>query len=237
MIFYRSLKPIKAMSFDLDDTLYDNRPVIAKMNQQVNQWFHLHHPISATRSESWWLELKLALAQQDDWLYSDLTQWRHRTAVQGLVMLGYSIVQAEQAADELLDITLAHRSDFSVPQATHQVMAQLAEKRPLVAITNGNVDLDRIGLSDYFSLVLKGGRDGYAKPHADMFVKAQQYLAIEARRILHVGDHLNTDVAGAKRNGFQACWYNDQGVSLTQARHASLLPDIEIHRLDALLTL
>ncbi|EGU37650.1 hypothetical protein VIBRN418_19258 [Vibrio sp. N418] len=237
MKFYRSRQPIEAMSFDLDDTLYDNRPVIRKMTQQVNQWFHHHHPISATHSEQWWLELKMALAEQDNWLYSDLTQWRHRTTAQGLMLLGYSSSQAHQAADDLLQVTLEHRSDFIVPQETHRVMAQLAEKRPLVAITNGNVDLERIGLSDYFSLVLKGGRDGYAKPHADMFVKAQQYLAIEAKRILHVGDHLNTDVAGAKRNGFQACWYNDQGVSLTQARHASLLPDIEIHRLDALLTL
>jgi len=152
MKFYRSRQPIEAMSFDLDDTLYDNRPVIRKMTQQVNQWFHHHHPISATHSEQWWLELKMALAEQDNWLYSDLTQWRHRTTTQGLMLLGYSSSQAHQAADDLLQVTLEHRSDFI--------------------------------------------RDGYAKPHADMFVKAQQYLAIEARRILHIGDHLNTDVAG-----------------------------------------
>ena len=30
MKFYRPLKPFKAISFDLDDTLYDNRPIIKK---------------------------------------------------------------------------------------------------------------------------------------------------------------------------------------------------------------
>ena len=235
MKFYRSLKPIQAMSFDLDDTLYDNRPVIRRMTRGVNEWFHRHHPLSATRSESWWFELKMSLAEQDNWLYSDLTLWRHRTTEQGLISLGYSSQQATLAADELLEMALALRSDFSVPNITHQVMTQLAAKMPLVAITNGNVDLERIGLNGYFCLVLKGGRDGHAKPHSDLFAKAQQYLAIEAQHILHVGDHLNTDVAGAKRNGFQACWYNDQGALLSQARHARLLPDIEIKRLESLL--
>ncbi|MFA0415161.1 5-amino-6-(5-phospho-D-ribitylamino)uracil phosphatase YigB [Vibrio renipiscarius] len=237
MKYYRSRQPIKAMSFDLDDTLYDNRPVIRKMTQQVNQWFHLHHPISATRSSRWWLDLKTSLAEQDPGLNSDLTLWRHRTTEQGLIALGYSLAQAQQAADDLLKVTLAHRSDFVVPDETHRVMALLAKTRPLVAITNGNVDLDRIGLSQYFCLVLKGGRDGNAKPHADMFVKAHQHLALEPHYILHVGDHLHTDVAGAKRNGFQACWYNDQGILLTHARDARVLPDIEIDRLAALLEL
>ena len=30
MKFYRPLGPIKAITFDLDDTLYDNHPVIRK---------------------------------------------------------------------------------------------------------------------------------------------------------------------------------------------------------------
>lgn len=32
MHFYRPLAPIKAMTFDLDDTLYDNHPVIEKLS-------------------------------------------------------------------------------------------------------------------------------------------------------------------------------------------------------------
>lgn len=30
MRFYRPLSPVRAMTFDLDDTLYDNRPVMDK---------------------------------------------------------------------------------------------------------------------------------------------------------------------------------------------------------------
>ncbi|HAS64350.1 MAG TPA: 5-amino-6-(5-phospho-D-ribitylamino)uracil phosphatase YigB [Vibrio sp.] len=237
MKYYRQLKPIKAMSFDLDDTLYDNRPVITRLTREATAWFHRHHPLAASRDEAWWLKLKLDLAEQDHWLYSDLTLWRHRTAEVGLIQLGYSSQQAKQAADELLEVVFTLRSDFSVPDVTHQVMRQLAEKYPLVAITNGNVDVERIGLSGYFALILKGGRDGYAKPHPDMFVKAQQFVGVDSQSILHVGDHLKTDVAGAKHNGFQACWFNDQGISLRQAKCSSVLPDVEIHQLESLLVL
>lgn len=237
MKFYRQLKPIKAMSFDLDDTLYDNRPVITRLTREATAWFHQHHPISSTRDDAWWLQLKLRLAEQDNWLYSDLTLWRHHTTQVGLTQLGYSSQQAKQAADELLEVVFSLRSDFVVPDETHHVMNQLAEKYPLVAITNGNVDVERIGLSGYFTLILKGGRDGHAKPHPDMFVKAQQFLGVDSHSILHIGDHLKTDVAGAKHNGFQACWFNDQIPSLRQARHGSVLPDIEIHKLRSLLLL
>lgn len=35
MRFYRQLAPIAAITFDLDDTLYDNRPVIDKTEQEL----------------------------------------------------------------------------------------------------------------------------------------------------------------------------------------------------------
>ena len=35
MHFYRQLPVIEAMTFDLDDTLYDNRPVIRRVEAQV----------------------------------------------------------------------------------------------------------------------------------------------------------------------------------------------------------
>ena len=60
MHFYRSTGPIKAMSFDLDDTLYDNRPVIRHVEQQMVLWLHSHHPLSATRSLAWATQIALS---------------------------------------------------------------------------------------------------------------------------------------------------------------------------------
>jgi FMN phosphatase YigB (HAD superfamily) len=65
----------------------------------------------------------------------------------------------------------------------------------------------------------------------DLFIEAARRLHIEVSDILHIGDHLITDVYGAQNNGAQAVWFNPNRQSLTGAR---LLPTVEITRLDNL---
>ncbi|NAW57667.1 MULTISPECIES: 5-amino-6-(5-phospho-D-ribitylamino)uracil phosphatase YigB [unclassified Vibrio] len=234
---YRQLNPVKAMTFDLDDTLYDNRPVIRRVEEQMVVWLHTHHPLTASESHNWWTALKIRLAQLEPALRHDVTLWRFRQIEQGLIELGYTPAQAELAAQAAIEEVLRLRSDFTVPQETHRVLGQLAQRMPLVAITNGNVDAERIGLAGYFQRVLKAGPDGRAKPYPDMFDQAREQLGLDAAEILHVGDHPVTDVAGALDNGFMACWFNDQPANLRENRKARLLPHLTISRLEQLLAL
>ncbi|KHD23651.1 2-haloalkanoic acid dehalogenase [Vibrio caribbeanicus] len=237
MIFYRQLGPIQAMTFDLDDTLYDNRPVIRQVEAKAMAWLHQHHPVSATRSFDWWRAIKRQVLSDDAWLKNDVTAWRYQQILTGLMELGYSHAQADLAASELIERVLEFRSDFTVPDESHQVLDQLASVMPLVAITNGNVDVDKIGLAGYFSLILKAGPDGYAKPHPQLFDKAVQFLDLPRVSILHVGDHVVTDVLGAKNSGLSACWFNDQFQSIYDQPRATTLPDVEVKRLQDLLLL
>lgn len=234
MRFYRQLGPIQAMSFDLDDTLYDNRPVMEHLEQQIMQWLYQQHPVVASRPIAWWKALKFHLAEEDSWLRHDVTLWRFEQIHQGLLQLGYSPSLARQAAEDTMEEVLRLRNLVDVPRLTHQVLSQLASQIPLIAITNGNVDVDKIGLSHYFQLVLKAGVDGRAKPYPDMFSKAQQFLKLPAETILHIGDHLVTDVQGAKENRFQSCWYNDQDRTLRANSDGRILPDVEIDNLSQL---
>ena len=50
-------------------------------------------------------------------------------------------------------------------------------------------------------------------------------------RILHVGDHPETDVLGAGLHGFRAAWLNDRGQPW---QSLSLLPDVELGALSEL---
>lgn len=235
MLFYRSLAPIQAITFDLDDTLYDNHPVIAQVEAKATEWLLTHHPLAATRPMAWWQALKREVAQAFPDQCHDVSEWRYLQVKLGLMQLGYAQPQAEQAARETLAEVMYWRNQVNVPAETHRVLAELATKVPLVAITNGNVQVEKIGLSGYFQSVLRAGPDGRAKPYPELFAKAAQQLELEPRSILHVGDHLQTDVLGARQNGFQACWFNDQGQSIRRLAKASVLPDVEIHRLSQLL--
>jgi len=237
MQFYRNLQPPKALTFDLDDTLYDNRPVIRRAEQAMHDWLAEYHPCSRSMAREDWLQLKIRLVAQTPYLRHDVSLWRYELLKIGLMQLGYSQPKAEQAAQEGLERVLVVRNQVDVPEETHRVLAELGQKVPLLAITNGNVDAEKIGLGQYFSQVLVAGRDGLAKPEPDMFARATALLGVAAQDILHVGDHLVTDVGGAKKNGFQACWYNDQQRQLHCEPKAKWLPDVEICSLSQLLDL
>lgn len=237
MQIYRRTAAVKAMTFDLDDTLYDNWPVIQNVEQQMVVWLHTHHPVSAQMSIEQWQHLKGSLAEQDPRLKHDVTLWRETQIQQGLMLLGYRQAQARSAAKEGMAHALWLRNQVEVPELTHKILTELAEKLPLIAITNGNVDPDKIGLGQYFKQVLRAGPDGRAKPYPDMFECAVETLGVSAESIIHVGDHLITDVYGAKNNGLQACWYNDQQKNINHFSKLRVLPDIEINSLNELLFL
>ncbi|MGB1319287.1 MAG: 5-amino-6-(5-phospho-D-ribitylamino)uracil phosphatase YigB [Vibrio gallaecicus] len=237
MHVYRGITSIKAMTFDLDDTLYDNWPVIMKVEREMVLWLHQHHPVSASISLERWQQVKQDVAIKNPMLKHDVTLWRQTQIEQGLIMLGYERAKAQHAAQEGIAHALWLRNQVDVPQETHRVLAKLSQKMPLVAITNGNVDPHKIGLGSYFQLILRAGPDGRAKPHPDMFDRAQQFLNVNPAEILHVGDHPITDVLGAKRNGYQACWFNDQGKTPHHTSKMRALPDLEITQISDLLIL
>ncbi|KKC98662.1 5-amino-6-(5-phospho-D-ribitylamino)uracil phosphatase YigB [Photobacterium halotolerans] len=237
MQFYRSFRSPKALTFDLDDTLYDNHPVILRAEQAMYDWLAAAHPASDALSPADWQRLKYQLAKDNPMLRHDVTEWRRVMLRTGLIQLGYSRRQAAEATEEGLHLVLRVRNQVDVPEITHDVLSELAQRVPLLAITNGNVDADKIGLGQYFSRVLVAGRDGLSKPEPDLFVQAQALLGVAPADILHVGDHLISDVGGARRSGFQACWFNDQSRQMHQETKARWLPEVEIHTLEQLLLL
>ncbi|RQW61477.1 5-amino-6-(5-phospho-D-ribitylamino)uracil phosphatase YigB [Vibrio viridaestus] len=237
MHFFRRLPEIKAMTFDLDDTLYNNRPVIQYLEQQFRQWMGQNHPVTNNQPEGWWLAVKKEVAIKFPDLIHDVTLWRHKQVETGLMSLGYGREQAVEAADSAIAETLRLRNLIDVPEETHQVLSKLADHLPLIAISNGNANPSVIGLDTYFQATLRAGPDGRAKPYPDMFTTAVNTLGLNPSSILHVGDHGRTDVLGAINYGLSACWFNDQRYNARTFSKLKVLPDIEIQRLEELLVL
>ena len=116
------------------------------------------------------------------------------------------------------------RSDLEVPKAIHAVLAALAGKYPLVAISNGNVDTRAIGLDGYFSGIYHAGNGIRQKPALDMFALACDKLAIKPADLLHVGDCGRADILGAAAAGCQSAWFPAFGIG----KPLKVLPDIEL---------
>lgn len=234
MEFFRRLGAVRAISFDLDDTLYDNRPVIARAEQWMVQHMRDRYPETALFDHDAWQRLKWRLQQQDPALRHDVSLCRRQMLRQALSSGGMDAARAEQEAGRVFDRFLEVRSQVTVPALTRQVLTTLAARYPLVVITNGNVLVERLGLDHHFQHILKAGGGFRMKPEPDLFHAMARRLGLPPAQILHVGDDATTDVAGAVHNGYRSAWLNDVGQSWRALR---ILPDVMLSRLDQLLLL
>lgn len=231
MKYYRPLKPFKAISFDLDDTLYDNHPIIENAELSILAYLNKTFPELAELTRKQWLLYKDLEIKQFPELAHDVSLARQQTLTRVMTIYGIPQFKAIEYAKQAFTEFIKLRSDFTVPQESIQLLDKIGEKYPVIAITNGNVDESQIQLDDKFQFVLKAGKGFRSKPQGDLFIEAARRLNIEVADILHIGDHLISDVYGAQNNGAQAVWFNPNRQSLTGA---SLLPTVEISRLDNL---
>ena len=234
MRFYRPLGHISALTFDLDDTLYDNRPVILRTEQESLAFVQNYHPALKGLQNADFQRMRQALRDSDPEIYHDVTEWRRRAVERTMLDAGLSAHEAKAGADAAMENFASWRSRIDVPEQTHETLRQLAKKWPLVAITNGNARPELCGLDGYFDFVLRAGPDGRSKPFEDMYHLAARRLNLPLNEILHVGDDLTTDVAGAIRCGMQACWIKPENTDLMLALDGRLLPHVEISRLASL---
>ena len=237
MHFYRPLGKISALTFDLDDTLYDNRPVIERTELESLAFVRSYHPDLNALQTVDFQRLRQELRRLEPEIYHDVTEWRRRAIECAMLNAGLSAEEAAAGSSAAMANFATWRSRIDVPQETHDMLKALAKKWPLVAVTNGNAEPHLFGLGDYFQFVLRAGPHGRSKPYEDMYHLAAEKLGLPTGEILHVGDDLTTDVAGAIRCGMQACWINLRNDNLMQKDDSRLLPHLEISRLASLTTL
>ncbi|PKG75005.1 HAD family hydrolase [Shewanella sp. Choline-02u-19] len=205
-----SIRPqaFSVISFDLDDCLYDNRPIIAQAEAAMQQFLLQHYPRSTQWQFSDWRQLKMSLLAEQPALKHDTSLARLILLQHGLIALGYSAAEAKKGAKAGLEHFRFYRSNFSVSKEVIVLLTLLKQHYRLIAISNGNVDYQRIGLGDIFEFALSPGNGLKQKPAKDMFVHAAQKLGTPLSSILHVGDSAKSDVDGARKAGCQAVWLN-----------------------------
>ncbi len=231
MKYYRPLRPFKAISFDLDDTLYDNHPIIESAELAFIDYLNKNFSELAELTRKQWLLYKNLEIKQFPELAHDVSLARQQTLSRVMTIYGIPQFKAVEYAKQAFAHFIKLRSAFTVPQKSIQLLEKIRKSYPVIAITNGNVDEFQIQLDDKFEFILKAGSGFKSKPQGDLFIEAARRLNIEVSDILHVGDHLISDVYGAQNNGAQAVWFNPNRQSLSGAR---LLPAVEISRLDNL---
>lgn len=237
MIFYKKTKQIQAITFDLDDTLYENTSIIVKAENALLTLIHEHYPIAKSVGKNFWRTQQKKHILSNPSLKNDMGELRRLSLKSGFEELGLSGDRLHKATTHCFEYFYFQRSNFNLNENIHSLLNILSSKLPLVAITNGNVDLEQIGINKYFTASFKASIDMPMKPNTTMFHAAQSYLNIPHENILHVGDNLSKDVYGAIKAGYQTAWYAEDRAMNLNSEKAKILPHVQLCDLTELLEL
>lgn len=213
--------PVRAISFDLDDTLWPFAPIGERIERTLHDWFVEHSPATA---ECFPIAEMRALRER---VFEEFPQHAHDLGL--LRRLTIERALRESGSDPTL-ASAAHaiffrernRVDF-YPDA-RDALQRIASRVPVAALTNGNADLAEIGIAPLFRFQLGAREFGSAKPDPGIFLEACARLEVAPHQVLHVGDHPEMDVAGAARAGLRSCWIDRGDHAWPEA-----LPPADLH--------
>jgi len=201
---------IRAITLDLDDTLWPVWPAIERAEQVLLAWLAQHAPQTAAMlgSTDAVRALRLQVERERPDLRHDLSGLRRESIRRALVQGGEDPALAAPA----FDLFFAQRQKVDLYEDALPALDFLAARWPLIAVSNGNADVGLIGLGAYFQASLNVHNTGFAKPDVRMFQAAAAAAGVPAQQILHVGDDAALDAAGALGAGMHAAWLNRTGV-------------------------
>ncbi|WP_058543110.1 HAD family hydrolase [Pseudomonas fluorescens] len=221
---------IELITFDLDDTLWDTAPVIASAEAVLRQWLTDHAPNLGGLPVEHLFSIREQVLREEPGLKHRISALRRRVLFRALQDAGYDQWQASGLADQAFETFLHARHQLEIFPEVQPTLEILANHFALGVVTNGNADVRRLGLADYFKFALCAEDIGIAKPDARLFHEALQRGGATAQTAVHIGDHPGDDIAGAQQAGLRAVWFNPTGKPW-DADHA---PDAEIRSLTEL---
>ncbi len=198
---------IRAISFDLDDTLWPVAPAIAQAELDVHAFFARHAPAIAERfPPEVQRERRVTLWKSRPDLKHNLTAIR-RLAVEEL-FTGAGLNPDTALVDGAMEAYFAARNAVQFYDDVSAVLPALGQRYTLATLTNGNANLQRIGIAHWFAHDFSSSRFGVAKPDPAIFAAACEQLALPPAQVLHVGDDAALDVRAARAAGLQVFWLN-----------------------------
>jgi len=200
---------IRTITLDLDDTLWAIRPVIERAETGLYRWLREHYPrVTEIFSPPDLLDLRKEIAAEQPGMAHDFTFLRRAV----LARLGETAGYGHALVDGAMLVFEALRNDVEVFPEVRPALDALRRDYRVIAVTNGNANLERIGIRDLFHGVVSASSAGSAKPAREIFDVAVEAGGAQAQQTLHVGDHPEVDVVGAINAGLKSVWVNRNGI-------------------------
>ena len=202
-------KQIRMITFDLDDTLWDNVPTITKAEIETRKWIE-----NKVGKIDWgdlndFLNLREELIKEDESIKWDISKLRKEIFRRKLAH-----ITPEKYRNKLVEgafaVFISKRHEVKLFDGVEIALKQLSKNFLLGVLTNGNADIFRFNIGKYFSFSVSSLEAKNSKPNRAHFDKAIEIMEnIKFDEILHIGDHQVNDILAAYDLGIESLWFNN----------------------------
>ncbi|CEL98853.1 unnamed protein product [Vitrella brassicaformis CCMP3155] len=201
---------IRAITFDLDDTLWSCTPIIVSALSALREFLTSRYP---SITQTYTLEAMRAVEKrvkgERPALVHDMTASKRAMLRECAIGAGYEH-QCDQIADEAIEVFLAHRN--AVEHHLFEGCTDLLHRCQALGlrigtVTNGNADPERIPfLQPFVSVHVCAAHVNASKPSPLPFLRACELLECHPSQVLHVGDSIENDVVPARQVGMRTVY-------------------------------
>ncbi|MBQ74247.1 MAG: HAD family hydrolase [Gammaproteobacteria bacterium] len=201
---------IQVIAFDLDDTLWSIGPIIFNAEKRLNDWLQhevpqLLYDVDSMRT------LRHELLELEPDLGNKITEFRRRLIERALLLSQISMDEAAELSHQAMNIFLEARNEIMFFDGALETLSLLSNQFTLGALTNGNADIQKIGLDSYFSFAFSAEEVGAPKPADNLFRRALTHTNTRPQQMLYVGDNPVLDIDAANRIGMHTVWVQHPG--------------------------
>ena len=217
----------RVVSFDGDNTLWDFEVAQRNALTRVREHISNYGPIHPVPDVDQMIAMREQVGQEWGEESASLRQMRREGIRRAVKAAG--IHPAEDIVGNLFEIFMDTRDEAITPypDVPDTLSSLKANGWTTALLTNGNANVLASGVADLLDHLLYAEEIGTRKPNSGAFEAVSLATNCELSEIVHVGDSLEHDVAGALNAGVTAIWLNREGV----ANSGLVEPHIEISTL------
>jgi 2-haloalkanoic acid dehalogenase type II len=203
-----SMDSIRAICFDLDNTLWDVLPVLQRAQQSMHTFVGERYP---QMLKSFTPEAASGMREQMSERYPHMAHDYSFLRRQSLIEHVRLANLPDDVAEEIFEVFIRARSELEPFPDVVPALERLKRSHRLISMSNGNANLAAIGLDRFFEFHIAASDAGALKPDARIYRKMLERARLQPHEVLHVGDDPVADIEGARKIGMPSIWINRQG--------------------------
>lgn len=200
---------MKAIIFDLDDTLYPEHTFVESGFLKVSQYAARYYGVD--QNKFFELLLKILKKKGRGHVFDDA--------------LRFNNAYEEQRVEKLLKVYRTHKPNINLYAGVGTLLKSLKKRYKLTLLTDGMGAVQRnkvkaLNIERFFDLLLYSDDYGIekAKPNTFVFQKVLDFFKISNKNIIHIGDDPAKDFIGARNIGIKS-------VRVLQGRYKDLIAE------------